>query len=60
LFDSYKPNTGDLEGNQKIYKDFQEIMDPHLLSDCMAMRYDLGVSFKIGIPESEDWDNVPS
>jgi hypothetical protein len=29
----------------------------HLLSDCMLLRYDFGVSV---FPEREDWDNVPS
>jgi hypothetical protein len=31
MLDSYKPNTGDLEGHLKIYKDFQEIMDSRVM-----------------------------
>jgi hypothetical protein len=53
LLDSYKSNTGDLKRHQKIYKDFQEIMDLHPLSGCMPLTYDFGVSFKVVIPQSK-------
>jgi hypothetical protein len=36
-----------------INNNFREIMDFHLLSDCMSLSYDLGVIFEVVILERE-------
>jgi hypothetical protein len=31
MLDTYKPNTEDMQGHIRVYKDFQEIMELHSL-----------------------------
>jgi hypothetical protein len=31
MLDTYKPNTEDMQGHLRVYKDFQEIMELHSL-----------------------------
>jgi hypothetical protein len=38
ILDSFKQNTGDMQGHLKIYEDFQGVMDQHALSDKMSIR----------------------
>jgi hypothetical protein len=40
MLDSFKPNTGDMQGHLRIYVDFQGVMELHALSDKMPIRYD--------------------
>jgi hypothetical protein len=40
LLDTYKPNTEDMQGHLRVYKDFQEIMELQSLSDRMPRKFD--------------------
>jgi hypothetical protein len=40
MLDSFKPNTGDMQGPLKIYEDFKGVMDLHALSEKTPIRYD--------------------
>jgi hypothetical protein len=53
MLDSFKPNTGDMQGHLKIYVDFQGVMDLHVLSDKMPIRYDFEAPFEVTIYERE-------
>jgi hypothetical protein len=56
MLDSFKPNTGDMQGHLKIY----EVMDQHTLSDKMPIRYDFEAPFEVTIYEREAWNHVPT
>ena len=60
MLDSYKPKTGDMQGHLRVYKDFQELMDTHPLSDRMPLKFDFEATFKVVIPERDEWDNIPT
>jgi hypothetical protein len=49
MLDSFKPNTGDMQGHLKIYEDFREVMDQYALSDKMPIRYDFEVPLEVKI-----------
>jgi hypothetical protein len=51
MLDSFKPNTGDMQGHLKIYEDFQRVTDA--LSDKMPIRYDFETPFEVKIYERE-------
>jgi hypothetical protein len=57
MLDTYKPNT-DMQGHLRAYKDFQEIMELHSLSDRMPRKFDFEADFKVLIPECDAWDNI--
>jgi hypothetical protein len=60
MLDSFKPNTGDMQGHLKIYGDFQGVMDQHALSDKMPIRYDLEAPFEVKTYEREGWNHIPT
>jgi hypothetical protein len=53
MLDSFKSNTGDMQGYLKIYEDFQGVMDQHTLSDKIQIRYDFEAPFEVKIYERE-------
>jgi hypothetical protein len=55
MLDSFKPNTGDMQGHLKIYEDFQGVMDQHALSGKMPIRYDFEAPFEVEIYGREGW-----
>jgi hypothetical protein len=59
MLDTYKPNTVDMQGHLRVYKDFQEMMELHSLSDRMPRKFDFDADFKVVIPERDAWDNIP-
>jgi hypothetical protein len=60
MLDSFKPNTGDMQGHLKIYEDLQGAMDQHALSDKMTIRYNFKAPFEAKIYEREGWNHVPT
>jgi hypothetical protein len=60
MLDTYKPNTEDMQGHLRVYKDFQEIMELHSLSHRMPRKFDFEAEFKVVIPKREAWDNIPA
>jgi hypothetical protein len=55
MFDSFKPNTEDMQGHLKIFEDFQGIMDLRALSDKVPIRYDFEVPFEVQIYEPRSY-----
>jgi RNase H len=47
-----------MQGHLRVYKDFQEIMELHSLSDRMPRKFDFEADFKVVIPERDAWDNI--
>jgi hypothetical protein len=47
-----------MQGHLRVYKDFQEIMELHTLSDRMPRKFDFEADFKDMIPERDAWDNI--
>jgi hypothetical protein len=60
MLDSFKPNTGDMQGHLRIYEDFQGVMDLHALSDKIPIRYDFVAPFEVKIYEREGWNHLPT
>jgi hypothetical protein len=60
MLDSFKPNTGDMQGHLKIYEGFQGVMDLHALSVKMPIRYDFEAPFEVKVYEREGWNHVPT
>jgi hypothetical protein len=60
MLDSFKSNTGDMQGYLKIYEDFQGVMDQNALSDKMPITYDFEAPFEVIIYEREGWNHVPA
>jgi hypothetical protein len=58
MLDSFKPNTGDMQGHLKIYEDFQGVKDQHALSDKMPIRYDFEAPFEVKIYERKEGNHV--
>jgi hypothetical protein len=56
---TYKPNTEDMQGHLRVYKDFQEIMQLHSLSDRVPRKLDFEADFKVVIRERIARDNIP-
>jgi hypothetical protein len=56
MLDTYKPNTEDMQGHLRVYKDFQDIMELHSLSDRLPRKFDFEADFKVVIPERDAWD----
>jgi hypothetical protein len=59
MLDSFKPNTGDMQGHLKIYENFQRVKDQHPLSDKVPIRYDFETPFAVKIYERVGWNHVP-
>jgi hypothetical protein len=57
MLDSFKCNTGDMQGHLKIYEDFQGVMGQHALSDKIPIRHDFGAPFEVKIYEREGWNH---
>jgi hypothetical protein len=49
-----------MQGHLRVYKDFQEIMQLHSLSDRMPRKFYFEADFKVVIPERDTWDNIPA
>jgi hypothetical protein len=60
MLDSVKHNTLDMQGHQKIYEDFQRVMDQHALSDKTPIRHDFEATFEVKIYERERCNDVPT
>jgi hypothetical protein len=60
MLDSFKPNTGDMQGHLKIYEDFQGVMDLHGLSDKMPIRYDFEAPFEVKNIRKEGLNHGPT